>query len=167
MDSHARTLIAQTLDNRLAELQDSYDEYMALTAAKRELKLNPRGRKPKNSNGNGNTPEPMGSDSTHARKGETLIAVQKLIANHPEGITVQQIADTLERKPSYIYTVTSRLVDRKVAKRSHQKIFPATTVRSSKKDDNVKDVKNAEVKDVKDAPKARRATRMQAPGVIR
>lgn len=128
MSSPAIAEAAHTIDSRLKELKPAYDEYLALEGLRTQMtKALPEGvlrQKP--------TRRRTATSAGNGRRGETMQAVKKLVMENPSGISVQEIAESLEKQPSYIYAVVSRLIDRHVLRREGKLVYPRQRVAVTK-----------------------------------
>lgn len=130
--------LLEKIEERIEELRPLHEEFLALSRALDQMKrfsvTNGSNITPKDAEQEteGQQDRPTIEHERHdlpagqnAAKNETANAVKSVIREHPEGISVSEIAEAIGRKPSYVYTVTSRLIDRNLARREKRKIYPS------------------------------------------
>lgn len=104
----------KTIDERLNELRPLVAEYHTLESVKKQIA------------GATNTPasRPIITVGSRSKKGETANAVQRVVMDHSEGISVHDIAEMLEKHQSYVYAVVSRLCERNILERDGKLVKP-------------------------------------------
>jgi hypothetical protein len=113
------TAVLNAVDDRIRTLREEWD---ALEKARAELVERFGGEQQRfERNGDGDQQQRERLRNS-GKRGETMKAIRDLLKEHPEGLTIQEIAKLMDRKPSYVYTATARMIDRKIVKREGRKL---------------------------------------------